>query len=78
MPSADRAALDRFATTPEGRELIDEWGERAPRCVAALTARWERVMSRLSGDALDSFNHFIDNITGAEFKAIANHLTRWT
>lgn len=41
-PAGD-ADVQRFASTPEGKACVDKWGAQAPRKVAVLQARFNRM-----------------------------------
>jgi hypothetical protein len=68
--------IARFSTTKEGTELIQEWGYAAPQRLAAMKARVQRLVDRLTPDDVTSFAYFVDHISGAEFKALSNYLSK--
>jgi len=74
--AATQGQMSRFAATPEGAELVREWGGAAPRRLATVAARVRRLVDRLPADQAADFAHFADHISPAEFKALANYLSR--
>jgi len=73
---ATPAQVTRFSGTQEGAELVRDWEQTAPRRVGIARARVQRLMDRLSADEAASFAYFADHIASAEFKALANYLSR--
>lgn len=68
--------LQRFSATPEGAELVREWGRAARQRVAIVAARVQRLIDRLAPAEAASFTYFADHISGAEFKALATYLSK--
>ena len=74
VPSASADAVNSFASgCTEGAELVAEWGDAAPRRVAAVRGRFKRLRGRLSGQDAGSLDGFLEATTPDEFKAVARY-----
>jgi hypothetical protein len=65
---AKQADIDRFASTPEGAELVKEWGRHAGKKVAVVSGRIERMLSQ--GTDMNTAAAWLDGLSSAEAKAI--------
>lgn len=68
--------LARFATTPEGAELVREWRHDAPRNLARLRGRLGRWLGRMPLAAQDAALTWLDSLDPDEAKAIYRIVTR--
>jgi hypothetical protein len=73
--AATPVQIARFSSTSDGAELVRAWGPSTPRRLAMVAARVRCLVGRLLPDDAASFAYFADNISGAEFKALANYLS---
>jgi len=64
---ASEANVRRFASTPEGSELVAAWGRSAGMKVATIRARVERMMS---GGDVDAVARWVDGLSAADAKAM--------
>ncbi|RWK57083.1 hypothetical protein [Mesorhizobium sp.] len=74
LEDAPAAAVELFATTPEGSELVREWGFRAPQKVAVIKARFARAtmaMGSTKGDFLAWFNGLESHEAKAVLRVVA-------
>ncbi len=74
--TATAKQIRNFAGSGPGAELVREWGRAAAQRLAKLNTRLGRIRARLSDADREAFAHFADAISGAEFKALANYLTK--
>jgi len=70
--AASDADLVRFATTPEGAELVKTWGRDAGRKLATVRARIDRML--LSGGDMEAAVEWFDQLTSAEAKSVLTAL----
>jgi hypothetical protein len=68
---ASQEDIDRFANSDVGTELVKEWGGRAPKKLALLRARVERLTARTSDEAIAWF----ESLPLAQAKAVINVMT---
>ncbi len=66
---AQRDAIELFSTTPEGSELLREWGTQAPLRLANLTNRIIRMTNNM-GEATGPFLWALDDLPGRHAKAM--------
>lgn len=74
LQDAPAAAVELFATTPEGSELVKEWSFRAPQKVAVIKARFARAtmaMGSTKGDFLAWFNGLESHEAKAVLRVVA-------
>jgi hypothetical protein len=68
---ANAADVEKFASTPEGKELVDAWARAAPRKVAAVKARMAAIMSAMpSPEDRSAAETWINGLTAPHAKAM--------
>lgn len=55
----------RFASTSEGRDLVDEWGPRARRHVAIVRDRIGRILKRMSAEEAEAATEWFETLPPA-------------
>jgi hypothetical protein len=75
IPEASEAAVANFATSPEGAELVREWGYGAARRVGVIKTRYARALADM-GSAAPAFRAWFNDLDYAEAKAILRELGR--
>ncbi len=66
----------KFANTPAGRELVEEWGARAPHMVARVWVRFDRLCRSIrNADEAADFVDWYSQLKPQVVKAICRHLT---
>jgi hypothetical protein len=73
-PASERD-LAHFGSTEEGARMVSEWGRRAPRNLAALRARIERILAK-AGGATDALGRWFDDLAPDAATAIYRALVR--
>jgi hypothetical protein len=68
---ASQEDIDRFANSDVGTELVKEWAGRAPKKLALLQGRVERLTARTSDEAIAWF----ESLPLAQAKAVINVMT---
>lgn len=68
--------LARFATTPEGADLVREWRHDAPRKLARLRGRLERWLGRMPLAGQDAALAWLDSLESDEAKALYRVVTQ--
>jgi len=63
-------ALEKFATTPEGAELVALWNEDAEENLARVQARLARIESNTSPGAIETLWDWFDGLPSAQAKAV--------
>ncbi len=71
---ASEADLERFASTPEGAELVQEWRSRAGRNLATVRTRMERMLGRMSPGEEETALDWFDELPPAQAKAVLRAL----
>ena len=71
---ASEIDLQRFASTPEGAELVQEWRGRAGRKLGSVRARMERMLDNMSPGEEETALAWFDNLTAAQAKAVLRTL----
>lgn len=72
---ASTSDLERFASSPVGAELLDEWGSDGPVRVATVWNRVNRLRDALDDEADDFFRWF-DDLSPVEAKAIVEAIAQ--
>jgi hypothetical protein len=75
VAEASDAAVANFATSPEGAELVREWGHGAARRVGVIKARYARALADM-GSAAPAFRAWFNDLEIDEAKAILKELGR--
>jgi hypothetical protein len=68
--NASDADVTRFASTPEGAELVNEWGYRANRNVAIIRDRVSRILGRMEAEDIDAATAWFDALPPSHAAAI--------
>jgi hypothetical protein len=68
--AASDADMGRFASTTEGRKLVDEWGHRSNRNVAVIRDRIARILARMSGEDVSVATDWFDALPPTSAAAI--------
>ena len=71
---ANETDLERFASTPEGAELVQEWRSRAGRNLATVRTRMERMLGRMSPGEEETALDWFDELSPAQAKAVLRAL----
>jgi hypothetical protein len=64
-----------FSECPSGAEMVAEWGNDAPRHIAAFRARYKRMSARLSDRDTAKLLDFLERVSDDEYKVIIRHFT---
>lgn len=72
--SAGDADMAKFATSPEGQELVAAWGHRAPRHVAIVKQRLGRVLAALDDGGQAAFWTWFRDLDSAAAVAILREI----
>ncbi len=72
--AASEADLQRFASTPEGAELVKEWGGRAGRKLGVLGQRVDLMLDAMSPADEDRAIDWFDALPPAQKKAVLKGL----
>ena len=75
-PPADDAAVQTFASTEEGGQLIAEWGGRAARNVATVRARMRMILNAMTPADREQASVWFDGLLPAQAKAVYQALLR--
>jgi len=67
---ASKTDVVRFASMPEGRELVGEWGHRASRHVAIIRDRIGRILKRMSADYAEAATAWFETLPSNQAAAI--------
>lgn len=73
---AEPEAVERFASTPEGKELVAEWGGRAARHVAVIRERLNRMTGAMTPHDVERFINWFDDLSPAQASALYNAMVK--
>ena len=73
---ADEYELAKFATTPEGQELVELWDDDADVNLGLVQARLSRIEANTSPAAIETLWDWFDNLPSAQAKAVLQELAR--
>jgi hypothetical protein len=73
---ASREQVSLFASTPEGAQVIKEWGARAPQNVAIIAERYLRALSVLPEDEADDLAEWFERLPPSHAAAIYRSMVR--
>lgn len=77
LPEVTNADVERFASTPEGAELVDEWGHTAPARIALVQARFSRLVESMKSQADKAiFLAWFNSLSARVAKSILLHASR--
>jgi hypothetical protein len=76
IPEASEEAVAAFSETPEGAELVREWGYGAARRVGIVKARWARAASAMGASAYASVKSWFNGLETNQAKAVLRELGR--
>ena len=71
---ASQEELQRFASTPEGAELVAEWRSRAGRKIGDVRARMERILDGMSPAEEEKALDWFDALSSPQAKAVLRAL----
>ena len=71
---ANEAAVEAFASTPEGQDLIGEWGDKAAKHVGVVQGRIGLMLQSMPAADRDKAEAFFDALTAAQAKAVLRAL----
>ncbi len=72
--AASEADLQRFASTPEGAELVKEWRGRAGRKLGVVRQRIDLMLKAMSPADMDRAMAWFDGLPPAQAKAVLKGL----
>lgn len=74
-PASD-AALDAFAETEEGAELVAEWGRHAPRRLGVLKSRVGSILKSMPAGERGQVERWLDDLSPSQAAAVFRTLAR--
>ena len=74
--SAPDADIAEFVETPEGKELVTEWGSKAPRHVATIRARLGLMRQAMDAASWKAAEAWLDGLSASQAKAVWKALVR--
>ncbi len=71
---ADEDEVEKFASTPFGSELVQEWGDDADVNLARVQARILRIEANTSPAAIETMWAWFDELPSSQAKAVLQAL----